>query len=57
MTYKKESDSASAKLADLAREAGPAVAKELGEISKGVAKEFAKMPGEFLNQLIKILTP
>jgi len=56
MAYRKESDSTKDKLADLAREAGPAVAKELGQIAKGVGKEFAKMPGEFLNQLLKNLT-
>ena len=56
MAYIKESDSTKDKLADLAREAGPAVAKELGQIAKGVGKEFAKMPGEFLNQLLKNLT-
>jgi hypothetical protein len=57
MAYKKDADSTSAKLAELAREAGPAVGKELGEIAKEVGKEFARMPGEFLSHLIKSLTP
>jgi hypothetical protein len=57
MAYKKDSDSTSEKLGELAREAGPAVGKELGSIAKEVGKEFAKMPGEFLNHLIKSLTP
>lgn len=57
MSYKKDSESTSAKLAELAREAGPAVGKELGGIAKEVGKEFAKMPGEFLSYLIKSFTP